>query len=219
MATSGRSLWIGGGGNRGVDDYISRMMINPWHELEPGIRPPDEMRAVVEIPRGSRNKYELDKDTGMFRLDRVLYSAVHYPGDYGFFPQTYAEDNDPLDALVMVTVSTFPGCVIDVRPIALFRMKDRDEMDEKILCVPAKDPLYEDYLTIGDVPRHFLKEVEHFFSVYKDLEGARVTPMGWEDRDAARTVILESMARYQLMRKQAEAERYADAEERRGFEL
>lgn len=195
------------------------MMINPWHELEPGLNPPHTMRAVVEIPRGSRNKYELDKKTGMYRLDRVLYSAVHYPGDYGFFPQSYAEDDDPLDALVMVTVPTFPGCVIDVRPIGLFRMKDRDEMDEKILCVPSNDPLYDDYADIGDVARHFLKEVEHFFSVYKDLEGARVTPLGWEDAAAARSVITTSMARYALMRKQEEAERYAAPQPRAGLEL
>lgn len=176
-------------------------MFHPWHELEAGPNAPAEMNVVVEIPRGSRNKYELDKRTGMFRLDRVLYSAVHYPGDYGFFPRTYAQDDDPLDALVIVNVPTFPGCVIDVRPIGIFRMTDRDEMDEKVLCVPAKDPLYAEYHDIGDVPPHFLKEVEHFFSVYKDLEGARVHPMGWEDARAARAVIVESMARYALKRK------------------
>ena len=154
------------------------------------------MTAVVEIPRGSRNKYELDKKSGLFRLDRVLYSAVHYPGDYGFFPRTYALDDDPLDALVMVTVPTFPGCAIDVRPIAIFRMMDRDEPDEKILCVPSRDPLYEDYEDIGDVPNHFLREVEHFFAVYKDLEGGRVKTLGWEDGRAARQTITEAIERY-----------------------
>lgn len=195
------------------------MMINPWHELEPGLAPPSKMRAIVEIPRGSRNKYELDKKTGMFRLDRVLYSAVHYPGDYGFFPQTYAEDDDPLDALVMVTVPTFPGCEIDVRPVGLFRMKDRDEMDEKVLCVPCNDPLYDEFHDIGDVASHFLKEVEHFFSVYKDLEGVRVTPLGWEDAAAARAVITASMGRYALYVKQQQAETYAKVSVRKGLEL
>ena len=198
---------------------IAHMMIHPWHELEPGPNPPREMRVVVEIPRGSRNKYELDKKTGMFCLDRVLYSAVHYPGEYGFFPQTYAQDDDPLDALVMLTEPTFPGCVIDVRPIGLFRMKDREEMDEKVLCVPAHDPLWDEYHTILDVPSHYLKEVEHFFTVYKDLEGARVTALGWEDVEEAHQVIVEAMARYQLMRKQQEAARYAEVVVRGGREL
>jgi inorganic pyrophosphatase len=194
-------------------------MIHPWHDLEPGPSPPDEMTVIVEIPRGSRNKYELDKRSGLFRLDRVLYSAVHYPGDYGFFPRSYAMDNDPLDALVMVTVPTFPGCSIPVRPVGLFRMKDRDEMDEKVLCVPVIDPLYDEYETISDVPGHFLREVEHFFRVYKDLEGARVTTLGWEDRTAARTVINDALSRYTLKRKGEEIERFAASSPRRGLEL
>ena len=176
-------------------------MFNPWHELEAGPDAPDVMNVVVEIPHGSRNKYELDKKTGMFRLDRVLYSSVHYPGEYGFFPQTYAQDDDPLDALVMLTESTFCGCVIEVRPVGIFRMTDRDEMDEKILCVPARDPLYAHFADIDQVAPHFLKEVEHFFSVYKDLEGVRVHPLGWEGRLAARSTIVEAMARYALKRK------------------
>jgi inorganic pyrophosphatase len=194
-------------------------MIHPWHDLEPGPRPPEEMSVVVEIPRGSRNKYELDKTSGVFKLDRVLYSAVHYPGEYGFFPQTYAEDDDPLDALVMITEPTFPGCVIQVRPLGLFRMTDRDEMDEKILCVPSRDPLYNDYRTLDDVASHFLLEVEHFFRVYKDLEGVRVQSLGWEDLDSARASIIESMARYRLRRQQDEALRAAPAEPRAGREL
>jgi inorganic pyrophosphatase len=194
-------------------------MFNPWHELESGPEAPDVMNVVVEIPRGSRNKYELDKDTGMFRLDRVLYSSVHYPGDYGFFPQSFAQDDDPLDALVMVTVPTFPGCVIPVRPVAVFRMKDREEMDEKVLCVPAADPLYDEYRDIGNVAAHFLKEVEHFFTVYKDLEGVRVQPLGWEGASAARSVIVESMARYALKRQAETIARVTAERARAGLEL
>jgi inorganic pyrophosphatase len=179
-------------------------LFHPWHELEAGPDAPGRMNVVVEIPRGSRNKYELDKKTGLFKLDRLLYSAVHYPGDYGFFPQTYAQDDDPLDAIVMTTVPTFPGCVIEVRPIGIFRMTDRDEMDEKVLCVPARDPLYDEYRGLGDVAPHYLKEVEHFFTVYKDLEGVRVHPMGWEDETSARATIVEAMARYAVKR-QADA--------------
>jgi inorganic pyrophosphatase len=191
-------------------------MFHPWHELEAGPSAPERMTVVVEIPRGSRNKYELDKKTGMFKLDRLLYSSVHYPGDYGFFPRTYAQDDDPLDAIVMTTVPTFPGCAIEVRPIGIFRMTDRDEMDEKVLCVPARDPLYDEYRDLPDVAPHFLREVEHFFTVYKDLEHVRVQPMGWEGAASARSVIVEAMARYAVMRqtesltalaKQAAAER------------
>lgn len=171
-------------------------MIHPWHDIEPGPKIPNLMTVVVEIPRGSRNKYELNKRTGLFRLDRVLYSAVHYPGDYGFFPRTYAPDDDPLDALVMVNVPTFPGCSIDVRPIGIFRMRDKGETDEKVLCVPAHDPLYDGYADLTDVPGHFLREVEHFFAIYKDLEGGRVQTLGWEGVDAAHAAIDESVERY-----------------------
>ncbi len=194
-------------------------MIHPWHDLDPGPNPPDEMTVIVEIPRGSRNKYELDKHSGIFRLDRVLYSAVHYPGDYGFFPRSYALDKDPLDALVMVTDPTFPGCAITIRPIGLFRMKDREEMDDKILCVPVNDPLYDGYESISDVPGHFLREVEHFFLVYKDLEGVRVKSLGWDDHNAARSVITDALARYTLKQRGQEIERVALSSPRQGLEL
>jgi inorganic pyrophosphatase len=193
-------------------------MMNPWHDLETGPNPPDELTVVVEIPRGSRNKYELDKETGMYRLDRVLYSAVHYPGDYGFFPRTYAEDDDPLDALIMVSVPTLTGCLVEVRPVGLFRMKDKGEMDEKILCVPTADPLYDGIETLDDVPGHYLREVEHFFAVYKDLEGARVETLGWEGAGRARSTISEAMQRYQWMRRR-DAEQPFEPETRAGIEL
>jgi inorganic pyrophosphatase len=194
-------------------------MFHPWHELEAGPRPPDLLNVVVEIPRGSRNKYELDKRTGMLRLDRLLYSSVHYPGEYGFFPQTYAQDDDPLDALVMTTVPTFPGCVIEVRPVGIFRMTDKDEMDEKVLCVPARDPLYDEYHDLSSVAPHFLREVEHFFSVYKDLEGGRVHTLGWDDRDSARSTVVEAMARYALKRKQEAIASIPRSGAREGHEL
>jgi inorganic pyrophosphatase len=196
-------------------------LFHPWHEMEAGPDAPARMNVVVEIPRGSRNKYELDKQTGMFKLDRLLYSSVHYPGDYGFFPQTYAQDDDPLDAIVMTTVPTFPGCVIEVRPIGIFRMTDRDEMDEKVLCVPARDPLSDEYRDLRDVAPHYLKEVEHFFTVYKDLEGVRVHPMGWEDEKSARNVIVECMARYAVKRQAETVARMSQgaSAERSGHEL
>jgi inorganic pyrophosphatase len=171
-------------------------MLHPWHDLPPGPSPPERLTVVVEIPRGSRNKYELDKSSGSFKLDRVLYSAVHYPGDYGFVPRTYAEDDDPLDALVILTAPTFTGCTITVRPIGIFLMRDRGELDEKVLCVPERDPLYAGYRDLADVPDHLLKEIEHFFSIYKDLEGIRISSLGWRDLASAREVIAAAIARY-----------------------
>ena len=171
-------------------------MIHPWRDLPPGKHPPEEVTAVIEIPSGSRNKYELDKDSGLMRLDRVLYSAVHYPGDYGFIPRTLHEDGDPCDILVLVNEPTFPGCQIDVRPIGVLMMLDRGEPDDKILAVPSNDPYYAEYFDIADIPQHYLKEVEHFFHIYKDLEGRRVQTVGWEKSVKAMRVIMDSITRY-----------------------
>ena len=171
-------------------------MFNLWHDLPAGMHVPDCVTAVIEIPSGSRNKYELDKVSGMLKLDRVLFSAVHYPGDYGFIPRTLHEDNDPLDVLVLVKEQTFPGCQIDVRPIGVLKMLDRGEPDDKILAVPAKDPNSNEFFDIADIQQHYLKEVEHFFQIYKDLEGKRVEILGWEKSDVAMKVITESIERY-----------------------
>lgn len=172
------------------------MRVHPWHDLDVGPAPPDRLNAVIEIPRGSRNKYELDKDSGLFRFDRLLYSAVHYPGDYGFIPRTLADDDDPLDVLVMVTAPTFSGCLMEVRPLGMFLMRDEKGVDEKVLAVPVRDPLYDSYHELGDVPPHYLREVEHFFAIYKDLEGKHTTVEGWHDRQVAHRVLDESRTRY-----------------------
>ncbi len=172
------------------------MGINLWHKLPAGPDIPHAVYCIVEIPKGSRNKYEYSKAAGVIKLDRVIYSSMHYPSDYGLIPQTYAEDGDPLDILVMVNEPTFAGCVIEARPIAIFHMLDRDDLDDKILAVPATDPLFDDYHDITDVPRHFLKEVAHFFETYKQLQGIEVTPKGWEDAEKARETILRAMAQY-----------------------
>lgn len=154
--------------------------MNLWKELVAGPDIPGIINVIVEIPKGSRNKFEFDKETGAIRLDRVLYSSIHYPGDYGLIPQTYYDDGDPLDVLVMVNEPTMPLCIIQARPIGLFRMTDRDQPDDKILAVPATDPLFRDYHDVTDIPQHFLHEVAHFFAVYKDLEGVTVKTIGWE---------------------------------------
>jgi inorganic pyrophosphatase len=171
-------------------------VLNFWHDLSPGRTPPEEVTAVVEIPRGSRNKYELDKKSGLFRLDRVLFSAVHYPGDYGLIPRTLAEDGDPLDILVIVNEPTFPGCQIDCRPIGVLKLLDRGEPDDKILAVPSNDPFYGEYFDIADLPGHYLREVEHFFHIYKDLEGKRVEVGGWGKHEESAAVIVDSLRRY-----------------------
>ncbi|MFN8579585.1 MAG: inorganic diphosphatase [Gemmatimonadaceae bacterium] len=171
-------------------------MIHPWHDLPAGEHPPDEVTAIIEIPRGSRNKYELDKKSGLLKLDRVLYSAVHYPSDYGFIPRTLHEDGDPLDILVRINEPTFPGCQVSARPIGVLKMLDRGEPDDKILAVPSRDPFHEEYFDIADIPEHLLKEIEHFFLIYKDLEGKRMQIKGWEKSDVAMRVIQESMTRY-----------------------
>jgi inorganic pyrophosphatase len=145
-----------------------------------------EFDVLVEIPRGCRNKYEVDHESGVIRLDRTLFTATQYPADYGFVPETLGEDGDPLDALVLVLEPTFPGCLIRSRPIGMFRMTDENGRDDKVLCVPAGDPR-QDYLQdLRDLPEFDRLEIEHFFSIYKQLEpGKSVQDRGWADRAAA----------------------------------
>ena len=152
--------------------------------------------VIVEIPKGCRNKYEYDKEKKVIKFDRMLFSAVHYPSDYGFIPETLAEDGDPLDALVLVWEPTFPGCFIETKPVGLFKMWDEKGPDEKILCVPIFDPFWNYIERLRDVPPHLLKEIEHFFSIYKDLEEKKTGVEGWEDRGAAIRVIKEAYKRY-----------------------
>ena len=153
---------------------------------------PDEINAVIEIPRGQTNKYEYDKQLHVFRLDRNLYSPVHYPGDYGFIPSTLSEDGDPLDVLVLVDAPSFPGCVMTVRPIGMLEMVDQGKGDEKILAVGMNNPIYRDVRDYSEVYPHLLREIEHFFTIYKELEAKTTTIVGWENRDRARDVISKS---------------------------
>lgn len=150
----------------------------------------DEVLTVmVEIPKGSRNKYEMDHETGQVFLDRMLFTATMYPADYGFIEGTLGGDGDPLDALVLVSEPTFPGCRIRVRPVGLFRMTDENGADEKILCVPLRDPLWSHVEDLDGMPPSLLNEIEHFFQVYKDLEGHKVSTEGFEGLDSALRVI------------------------------
>ncbi len=152
--------------------------------------------VFIEIPKGSRNKYEWDPATNAIKLNRMLFSSVHYPSDYGFILNTLAGDGDALDALVMVWEPTFPGCIIDARPVGVFKMRDEKGPDEKILCVPVGDPMWNYIYSLDDVPPHTLKEIEHFFTVYKELEEKKTGVDGWDNRDAAYKAIIESQERF-----------------------
>jgi inorganic pyrophosphatase len=154
----------------------------------------DLIEVVVEIPRGSRNKYELDKERGVMRLDRVLYSSVHYPTDYGFVVGTLAEDGDALDALVVVDEPTFPGCHIVARPIGVLDMRDEKGPDQKILAVPVGDPRFADIFDLDNIGQHWLREIENFFQTYKALEPKWTDVVGWEHAEAAQRVIREARA-------------------------
>ena len=170
-------------------------MIN-FLELPTGDDAPEIVNVVVEIPLGSSNKYEYDKQMHVFRLDRTLHSPVHYPGDYGFIPSTLALDRDPLDVVVLTAIPSFPGCLLHVRPVGLLRMVDQGEPDSKVLAVTTSDPIYEGVRKMDQVHPHVLREIEHFFSIYKELEGKKTEMIGWEDVNAAHQAILNSQKRY-----------------------
>jgi inorganic pyrophosphatase len=153
--------------------------------------------VFIEIPKGSRNKYELDKEKNVVKFDRMLFSPVHYPTDYGFIPDTLAEDGDPLDALVLLWEPTFPGCLIKAKPIGVFLMRDEKGLDEKILCVPLDDPHWNHLSELDEVTPHFLREIEHFFSIYKQLEEKVTEIYGWEGSARAEEIIHKCWLRYQ----------------------
>lgn len=152
--------------------------------------------VLIEIPRGSRNKYEYDFDLKRMRFDRMLFSSMMYPADYGFIPETLALDGDPLDVLVLINEPTFPGCVIEVKPIGVFHMADDKGPDEKIICVPVSDPIWNNLNDLSDMNPHLVKEIEHFFQVYKDLENKQVDVEGWGDVNEARDIIKKCVERF-----------------------
>jgi inorganic pyrophosphatase len=155
------------------------------------------VEVIVEIPKGSRNKYEVDHDTGAVWLDRHLFTSTAYPADYGFIPHTLGEDGDPLDALVLLDEPTFPGCHIRARAIGLFRMRDEKGPDAKILCVPDADPRWSSLQDLRDLPEHLLAEIGHFFEVYKALEPHKHSVVdAWDDRAAAEQEIADALARH-----------------------
>jgi inorganic pyrophosphatase len=179
-------------------------MSNLWTDLPTGPNPPETIHAVVECLKGERNKYEYDKDVPGVVLDRVLHSSVHYPSDYGFIPRSYYDDGDPFDVLVLVEDQTFPGCVIEARPVALMRMDDDGEQDDKVIAVPTEDPRYDHVRDVDDLTDQQTAEIAEFFETYKNLEAGKETEtLGFEDAAAAKDAVVHAQELY--------AEEFGDA--------
>lgn len=176
---------------------------NPFHVLTPGEKAPEECNAFIECPMRSKIKYELDKGNGILHISRTLHSAVHYPSNYGFIPQTYCRDHDPLDILVLSQEPVIPGCVMKARPIGMLRMIDQDLEDIKIIAIHVNDPMFEGYTDISQLPPHVLREVRHFFEIYKELEKAKLPVVeDFRGRIDAHGVIRESIVAYKRFRPQ-----------------
>ena len=169
---------------------------HPWHGVAPGEGAPARVNALIEIPQGSRAKYEVDKDSGLLRLDRVIYSSFHYPVNYGFIPQTLGEDNDPLDILVLCSQSIHPLCLLEANVIGNMQMIDSGQMDDKIIAVAAKDPSVNHYASIEDLPQHFLLELRNFFEQYKVLENKKVAIDNFQDKATAFDIINDAIRNY-----------------------
>ena len=170
--------------------------MNIWHDINPALIKPDVFTALIEIPKGSKCKYELDKHTGLLRLDRILYTSTHYPANYGFIPRTYADDGDPLDVLVIGMEPIYPLTLIDVYPIGVMRMIDGGKLDDKIIAVAVSDPNYNNIKSIDELPAHVFDEIMHFFTVYKQLENKQTAVRELFGPDEARRIIGEAIAGY-----------------------
>ena len=170
--------------------------MNPWHDIPEKRISNNEFEAVIEISSESKNKYELDKETGLLRLDRILYTSTHYPANYGFIPRTYAEDNDPLDVLVLCSQPLVPLTLVECYPIGVIKMVDQGNNDEKIIAVAKNDPVYNSYSDLNDLPSHVEDEIRHFFQVYKMLEHKETIVESTGNRKEAERIIQESIDRY-----------------------
>lgn len=172
------------------------MNFNPWHQVAIGTQQPDIVQAIVEIPKGSKAKYELDKETGMLRLDRVLFSSVYYPANYGFIPQTLGDDHDPLDILVLCQIDVEPLCIIEAKVIGVMRMLDGGEADDKIIAVANKDMSVNHIKSISELPTHFILELRNFFEDYKKLENKDVKVEEFQDAEIAKEIIRKAISDY-----------------------
>ncbi len=170
--------------------------MNIWHELSDSRVTPEKFIAVIEIPKGGKQKYEMDKATGMLKLDRILYTSTHYPANYGFIPRTLADDGDPLDVLVLCTEQLQPMCLVECYPIGVFSMTDDDELDEKIIAIPFDDPQMNFWKDIDELPKHVFSEIQHFFSVYKSLEHTDTSLQEVENAATAKEIIQKCLDSY-----------------------
>ena len=170
--------------------------MNIWHDIDPQQIKKDDFSALIEIPKGSKCKYELDKYTGLLRLDRILYTSTHYPANYGFIPRTYADDGDPLDVLVICAETIYPMTLMRVYPIGVMRMVDSDSQDDKIIAIPFSDPNYNEITSIDQLPSHIFDEMMHFFSVYKQLESKTTAVKTLFGRDVAEQIIQDAIDAY-----------------------
>lgn len=170
--------------------------MNIWHDISDNRIKPDKFIAVIEIPKGGKQKYEMDKATGMLKLDRILYTSTHYPANYGFIPRTLADDGDPLDVLVLCTEQLQPMCLVECYPIGVFSMTDDNEQDEKIIAIPFDDPQMNHLKDMPDLPGHIYSEIFHFFSVYKSLEHTDTSMQEVENAETARNVIKKCLQAY-----------------------
>lgn len=173
------------------------MNFNSWHNVEIGDEKPDYVNSIIEIPKGSKAKYELDKQTGLLKLDRVLFASVYYPANYGFIPQTLGEDHDPLDILVLSQVNVVPLCIVRAKVIGVMRMIDADEADDKIIAVAADDVSVNHIEAIEELPTHFHSELKHFFEEYKKLENKTVLVEKFQDKETAKAIIRTAIDDYQ----------------------
>ena len=172
---------------------------NPWHKVNIGDKSPDIVNGIVEIPKNTRAKYELDKESGMLVLDRVLYSSVYYPANYGFIPKTYCDDNDPLDIVVISQIAIVPLCIVSAKVIGVMRMLDGGELDDKIIAVAENDMSVNHFNDISELPQHFLNELRNFFQDYKKLENKTVEVEEFQSAEVAKEIILQSMKDYDEM--------------------
>ena len=171
--------------------------MNVWHDISPEVITPTDFTAVIEIPKGSKCKYEMDKDTGMLRLDRILYTSTHYPANYGFIPRTFADDGDPLDVLVICDEPIYPMTLMRVYPIGVMRMIDGGALDDKIIAVPFSDPSYHGIKSIHELPSHIFEEIMHFFTVYKQLENKQTAVKELFRAEEAQQIIGDCIRSYQ----------------------
>jgi inorganic pyrophosphatase len=176
---------------------MKKNKFNPWHDVSPGHDLPGIVNGIIEIPKGTRAKYELDKDSGLLRLDRVLYSSVYYPANYGFIPQSYCDDKDPLDILILSQIDVVPMCIVPAKVIGVMRMLDNGEADDKIIAVAAGDPSVSHINDISELPSHFISEMRNFFEDYKKLEKKTVVVEDFLDRQTAIRILQESFKMYQ----------------------